>query len=515
LKRPQLVPHSSVVKLLQAAEQALQRKDFQQNFELLERARKLDPANPAILLQLGRSHGLRYNYAAAEECFEKAIQLAQNKTQVMAMAALQSWDFFNTGLPERYLRRAVEQKDATANTFARLAELYERLNRNDAATNMVERALHLDKACPLARLTQAKLHRQAGRLVEAEEVLNPILMAADREFRVRGLFERGAICDRLGRYDEAMSAILEAKSLLIPDASPLLAQLESTIKHLNEMRDNVSSEMLARWFDASQVLIQPAHRIALLGGHARSGTTLLEQVLDSHPDIVSADETRIFLDDTYTTLRRNLPEETPMLDGLDAASVETLRLARERYFQSMSLWLGRPPGERLLIDKNPSLQALIVTFVRLFPEARLIVALRDPRDTCLSCFMLPHWPVNARIVSFLTFEGTVSTYTRVMGIWRTLKPLIKNPWLEVRYEDMVEDLEAVARKTLDFLGVSWDAKVLDFHEHARQKPVRSPTYADVARPVFKTAVGRWRNYQKYLEPFLPKLEPFAKAFGYE
>ena len=100
-------------------------------------------------------------------------------------------------------------------------------------------------------------------------------------------------------------------------------------------------------------------------------------------------------------------------------------------------------------------------------------------------------------------------------MWTTLKPMLKNPWFEVRYEDMVEDLEPVARRTLDFLGASWDPDVLKFHEHARQKTVRSPTYADVAKPVFKTAVGRWRSYQKYLEPHLAKLERFVKAFGYE
>ena len=93
--------------------------------------------------------------------------------------------------------------------------------------------------------------------------------------------------------------------------------------------------------------------------------------------------------------------------------------------------------------------------------------------------------------------------------------LDKNPWLEVRYEDMVDDLESVARRTLGFLGVPWDARVLGFDEHARQKAVRSPTYADVTQPVYKRARGRWRNYQKYLEPHLPKLEPFVKAFGYE
>lgn len=96
-----------------------------------------------------------------------------------------------------------------------------------------------------------------------------------------------------------------------------------------------------------------------------------------------------------------------------------------------------------------------------------------------------------------------------------MAPRLRNPHIEVRYEDMVEDLESVSRRVLEFLGKPWDARVLHFDEHARQKLVRSPTYADVTKPVFKGAVGRWRNYQKYLEPHLEKLAPFVKAFGYE
>jgi hypothetical protein len=80
---------------------------------------------------------------------------------------------------------------------------------------------------------------------------------------------------------------------------------------------------------------------------------------------------------------------------------------------------------------------------------------------------------------------------------------------------MVENLESVARKTLEFLDVPWNADVLGFDEHARKKTVRSPTYADVTQPVYKRAVGRWHHYQKYLEPHLARLEPFLKVFGYE
>jgi hypothetical protein len=195
--------------------------------------------------------------------------------------------------------------------------------------------------------------------------------------------------------------------------------------------------------------------------------------------------------------------------------VESLRQAREGYFRAMELFLGNPIGHRMLIDKNPNCQSFILVFVRYFQEIKLLVPLRDPRDVVLSCFMQTLLPIKTGNVAFLNLEATVRTYTRVMGIWQTLKPLIKNPFLEVRYEDMVDNLESVARRTLDFLGVPWDARVLDFDEHARKKLVRSPTYADVTQKVYKRARGRWLNYKKYLEPHLEKLEPFVKAFGYE
>jgi hypothetical protein len=254
--------------------------------------------------------------------------------------------------------------------------------------------------------------------------------------------------------------------------------------------------------------------LALLGGHPRSGTTLLEQVLDAHPDIISAEETEIFKQDAYIPLMRGIPDDNAMFAGLAAATPDALQQARQNYFRSTELSLGQPVAGRLLIDKNPTYTQIVPALVRIFPETKFLIALRDPRDVVMSCFM-QNFPLNQVGAACLTLAGAVEEYATLMNNWQTVKARMANPWLEVRYEDMVEDLESVARKSLDFLGVSWDPKVLGFDEHARKKMVRSPTYADVTQPVYKRAKGRWRNYQKYLEPHLEKLEPFVKAFGYE
>lgn len=202
-----------------------------------------------------------------------------------------------------------------------------------------------------------------------------------------------------------------------------------------------------------------------------------------------------------------------MLSVLEAAQVDSLHQSRTSYFRSMELFLGIPLKERLLIDKNPSLTFLIPAMVRVFPEMKLIIALRDPRDVCLSCFMQP-LSLSQVSAAYLTLKDTVEEYVSLMSIWMTLKPMLKNPYLEVKYEDMVDNLEGIARQTLEFLGMPWNVDVLRFDEHARTKVVQSPTYADVAKPVFKTAVARWRNYSKYLEPHLERLEPLIKALGY-
>jgi tetratricopeptide (TPR) repeat protein len=514
LKRSSLVSQGSLNRMLQAAEEAWKRKDLEQCIEILERASRLDPANAGILLQLGRVYGLRCDYAAAERCFEKATRVAPKKAEALVAAGIHCRDFRNPEMAGRYFRLAVEQKDATPDMFIQLAEYYERLRRLDDANKLVERALQANGACPPALLARARLDRQAGRLDEAERVLRSLPANSDRIVRIRAGYELGGILDRQGRYDEAMAAFLEAKALLRPDAEPFAFGVKTIHERLKIMRANITAEMLQRWFDSGPTL-QPPRRLALLCGHPRSGTTLLEQVLDSHPDIVSAEETEVFHDEIYVPLARSAPPDALMLAVLEAAQTDALQQSRANYFRSMELALGNPVGARLLIDKNPSLTFLIPALVRVFPEIKLLVALRDPRDVVLSCFMQPFLPLAQTNSAYLTLAGTVEEYTSLMAVWQTLAPLIKNPWLEVRYEDMVEDLESVARRTLDFLGVPWDARVLGFDEHARQKPVRSPTYADVTKPVYKGAVGRWRNYQKFLEPHLKKLEPFIKAFGYE
>ncbi len=102
-----------------------------------------------------------------------------------------------------------------------------------------------------------------------------------------------------------------------------------------------------------------------------------------------------------------------------------------------------------------------------------------------------------------------------MAVWRELREKITSPWLEVRYEDTVANLECEARRVLEFLGLPWEDRVLNYRDRLKDKAVGSPTYEAVSQPIYTRAVGRWRHYEEYLGPAMPQLQASIKAFGYQ
>ncbi len=462
----------------------------------------------------GRAYGMRYDYAGASRCLEKAVRVSPRKAESMTEAGRRCQEFGSSDLARHYFKRAAEEKGATADVFVLLAETNERHARLEEATQLAEHALKLDASHPSARLVRARLDQLSGRLEEAESRVRALLSegAGDPWLRARAWYQLGEILDRMTRYDEAMEAFLEAKVIVRPAAVHHAATLQRIQSRVREMEETISAGALERWAAAGEAL-QPRRRFAILCGHPRSGTTLLEQVLDSHPGVMTAEETHILHDEAYLPLSLGFSADASLLEVLESAPVTRLRQSRENYFRFTELFLGQTLGDKVLVDKNPALNVLIPAAVRIFPEAKFLIALRDPQDVCLSCFMQPLSP-NPVSSAYLSLEGTVRQYLSVMGFWRALLPRLRNPFLEVRYEQLVDDLEGTTRKVLEFLGIAWDDRVMRFDEHARTKQLRSPSYAEVSKPVTRRAVGRWQNYQRHLQPYLARLEPMMRALGY-
>jgi Sulfotransferase family len=243
-------------------------------------------------------------------------------------------------------------------------------------------------------------------------------------------------------------------------------------------------------------------------------TTLQEQVLDSHPEATSADELQIMAEMVYLPLGEGAGPNDPVPTVLDSTPLDRIDALRTVYVKSMEGALRQSLTGKLLIDKNPELTMLLPLVARVFPEMKILFALRDPRDVVISCFT-QQLPLNPVSVHYLTLEGTVKKYVKMMQAWLKLRPMLGNAWIEVRYEDVVADLEKQARRVFEFLDLPWDDRVLEYHRRAQTKHVHSPTYEAVTKPIYSSSIGRWRNYARHLEPYQELLQPFVEAFRYE
>ena len=301
------------------------------------------------------------------------------------------------------------------------------------------------------------------------------------------------------------SALLAAKQIVpgLTDTAALLQRYDQDADHFRQFAAALPKDVLRRWTEESppHSRAEPA-RLAFLGGHLRSGTTLLEQILDSHPGIAALDEPTAFQDilqpGFYTS-----PDFSP----------SRLNHLRDEYLAALDTEAGPRAEARLRIDKNPSPTSRLPIWLRLFPELKIIIALRDPRDVILSCFF-QNLALNGTNVNFLSLDRLARHYADLMDIW-----IIAREWdglqaIESRYESLVQDVETEGRRITEFLGLDWVDSQHQFHEASRRKQMYSPTYQDVTRPVYSSSVGRWHAYEQFPAPILPKLEPYCRRWGY-
>jgi hypothetical protein len=242
-------------------------------------------------------------------------------------------------------------------------------------------------------------------------------------------------------------------------------------------------------------------------GFPRSGTTLLEKVLAGHPEISTLPEV-----DHLAAAGEHLLADDASLQALATLTGAQAGLLREDYWRNVEASVAAPLAGRILIDKMPLHTVALPLIARLFPDAKVLFALRDPRDVVLSCFRR-RFQINAAMFEFLTLEDAARYYDAVMGLARRYREILPLRFHEVRHEAMVADLEGEARKVLEFIGADWNPAVLDFADRARSRLI-TPSDPQLARGLSGEGVGQWRRYEPCLRPVLGMLEPWVAYYGY-
>jgi Sulfotransferase family len=227
-------------------------------------------------------------------------------------------------------------------------------------------------------------------------------------------------------------------------------------------------------------------------GMPRSGTTLIEQIIASHPMVQGAGELRTLHEVVLKVLTDPYPECAPALSAAALCSIGERYIAEVRKLA--------PSGERVT-DKMPSNYYFAGLIHLALPNAKIIHTVRDPIDTCVSCFSKLFASPQNHTYDLAELGRYYKRYERLMAHWRGVLPAGRI--LDVCYENVVADLEGQARRIISHCQLPWDDRCLSFHETTR--PVRTASATQVRRPIYKTAVGRWHAYEEQLEPLLKAL----------
>jgi tetratricopeptide (TPR) repeat protein len=510
---PKTTPLGTDLPELQQARALWQLNRFDESLVLFDKAARKCPGNCLALTDAARAFGARFEIARAEELLDQLIKLGGRNPEILHLAGQSYRMIFRPDKAMNCFRRALALTKHLPDAQLELSLLYERRHRVEEAYSLIEDCLRADPSYQAAELVKARLLRRLKDGAGAETILRKLAGsdAVHPEIRAQAWSEIAQLLDRQAQYDDAMAAMLRCKELLLAEETPLRRESDAVLHHLSDLADSMTAAHFRKWAEAGRAFAQC--KTAVLASFPRSGTTLLEQVLDSHSGLVSSDEREAFARDIFPAMWQSVSTPLPKAEVLDAIPANRLAAQRERYLTYMAAALQEPIGERVHLDKNPTLTLLLPAVLRLFPEARVLIALRDPRDVVLSCFM-QFLPMNTNSVCFLTLERAARRYALDMGIWRRFREMIQSPWVEVRYEDAVTNLEKEARGALEFLGLPWEPQVLNYRDRLKDKVVSSPTYEAVSKPLYTSSIGRWKHYAKYFEPHLPVLQPSVEAFGY-
>jgi tetratricopeptide (TPR) repeat protein len=439
--------------------------DFDLAFQIWEQFLRHQPGNAGLMARLAEEYQTIGLYARARELLAKAAEIEQRNLELQ-------------------LKRAA---------------LLARTSSIDSARAAIAQCLELDARNPQALFLQARMQRRAGELAQAENQLRDLLASPPSDSSVHYSIhaELAQILDSTRRFDEAMTVLAQGKALA-RQAFHFAAERKAFYeRHSGGVAQAValpksSLEKFAASFPTRARNAMPP--VAFLSGCARSGTTLLERILDAHPKVAAFDESPAF---------------KAIQQQVESSTVQGLNLLRHRYVKNLTAGSNSSANDRILLDKSPSRTLWLPGMLRLFPDLRCLIALRDPRDIMVSLYFQDHVGTN-----FLSLEELAHHYRQVMEVWLAVREWTSLTWMETRYEDVVADLPKEGARVTKFLGLEWHENQTRFFESNLEKPVMSTNYHDVSQPVYKRAVGRWQVYEKHLAPVFPVLEPFCQTFGY-
>jgi tetratricopeptide (TPR) repeat protein len=468
-------------------------KKFDEGLALVDKILRLRPDCADAYCYAGAIQIELKNGEKALGLINKAMSFEPNKAETLNMLG-RAW--FECANPEKAVesyQRAIALKPTLADSYNNMGNALKELGRFDEALAAFNKTLELtpDAYGAYVNLVDTKKftssddpHLKAMEAYKSEFGK----LAEEREMHLR--FALSKAYDDLKRHDDAFENMKRGCEL---KRKTIKYDEREILGYFDRIKQQITKEVIQK---------QSGHGVAgdlpiFVLGMPRSGTTLVEQIISSHPRVKAAGELRD-LNETLSSVRDSkgniapYPEFVPVLKGGEVAKIADVYLRR--------LAKHGPMAERIT-DKMPSNFYFTGMIHLAMPNAKIIHTNRNPVDTCLSCFSKLFAGEQNQTYDLAELGRYYRAYHGLMQHWREVLPA--GSFLDVQYEEVVADTEGQARRILEYCGLEWDPRVLNFHKNDR--PVKTASASQVRKPIYSSSVARWRNYEKHLTPLLQEL----------
>lgn len=467
---------------LNQAQRLIQQRRYDQAFHICQALLDNDESDADAHKLVGYTYYIRGFFNEALAHFTRASELLPTAPDVFANLGKVLTQMGRTEESDRAFDEALRLQPRFPEALEGKAELLVMTDRNDEAYELLLPMAGSAEETPRIAQILAEIERQKGRPEQSIEHARRLL---DRPTtppmaQRRLCFEIGRAFDDMNKYDEAFAAFAKGNAC---DAHPFNPrEHEASVTELMRVFSRKNLKQMQRSSVDSDAPV-------FVTGMPRSGTTLVEQIIDAHPEAHGAGELNI-LPEIVKSIQDRLGTQRPYPQCAQLLTRKSAAMLGQAYLDFI---LPLAPGARRIVDKALRTYPHIGLLHLILPNARMIHCRRDPMDTCLSCFMASLSPSRHPYIADLSSLGFYyRQYDRLMRHWRE----VGIDMLEVQYEELVMDQERVSRKIIDFCDLDWDPRCLRFHESGRL--VLTLSYDQVRRPLYTSAIGRYKKYEKHL-----------------
>lgn len=448
----------------------------------------------ATFINLGEGYRLDQQFDKAVECYEKALEL--NPESVEALTNLSYARLAQGRLAEgiEAAEKVVRLKPDNARGHATLGYLCQSDGQTDRAMDCYRKALEIDPAAPDAarNYAAATKFKPGDPLVDAWE--RAVHRGNLQSQEAIGLhFALGKAYDDMADYDHAFEHYAQGNAIK-------RGLIDYSINYYRMVSDRFTAYFTPAFVERCRKIANDSSLPILVIGLPRSGTSLVEQILASHPQVHGAGEVKVF-GDTLNELPHELPEFRSLPESLDDISDQRLRELADTYIDHLR---GLDHCAKHVVDKHTIHYQLLAMFAGLLPNAKIIHIRRNPLDSCLSSYFQIFLEGQSFTYDLAETGDYYVQYMRLMDHWRRT---IGVPMLEIDYEELVTKPKPTIQSMLAYCDLPWDAQCLKFHKTRRA--VKTASVWQVREPIHKQSVARWRNYQKYLDPLIEALGEHA------